>query len=113
MKSKKAAGLREVLLKCSKLELIELIIKAEGLTYATFPWMKLISEIRLNKIEALIDANLAELNRLNEKLRAVPEERRIISDDETRNILTAIHNNNTEYFKLQKKHDKIFKEIYG
>lgn len=105
--------LRDVLQKCSKAELIEVIIKAEGLTYTTFPWLKLVSEIRMNSIEALIDANLAELNKLNEKLKAVPEERRVISDDEARNVMIAIHDNNKEYFKLHKRHDKVFKEIYG
>ena len=105
--------LRDALQKCSKAELIEVIIRAEGLVYTSFPWLKLVSEIRLNSIEALIDANLAELNKLNEKLKAVPEERRVISDDEARNVMIAIHDNNKEYFKLQKRHDKVFKEIYG
>ena len=90
-----------------------MIIRAQRLTYATFPWIELISEIKLNSIEALIDANLAELNKLNEKLKAIPEEKRVISNDEARNIMIALHDNNKEYFKLQKRHDKVFKEIYG
>lgn len=111
--SKQIPTLYEVLQKCSKSELIDVILRAQRLTYATFPWIELISEIKLNSIEALIDANLAELNKLNEKLKAIPEEKRVISNDEARNIMIALHDNNKEYFKLQKRHDKVFKEIYG
>lgn len=111
--SKQTPTLHEVMQKCSKSELIDVILRAQRLTYITFPWINLISEIKLNSIEASIDANLAELNKLNEKIRAIPEERRVISDDEYRNIMIAICDNNKEYSKLQKRHDKLFKEIYG
>ena len=110
--SKKAAELRDVLLKCSKAELIEVIIRAEGLTYTTFLWTRLVSEVRLDSIDKMIEENLSESKSLNEKLESIPAERRVISDNEVRNVMTALHKNNSRYFKLQLKYEKIFHELY-
>ena len=46
--SKQTPTLHEVLQKCSKSELIDVILRAQRLTYSTFPWIELISESRLN-----------------------------------------------------------------
>lgn len=110
--NRKAAELRDVLLKCSKAELIEVIIRAEGFTYTTFPWTSFVSEVRADSIDKIIEENISEANSLNEKLKSIPAERRVISDNETRNVMIAIHNNNSRYFKLQRKQEKIFHELY-
>lgn len=110
--NRKAAELRDVLLKCSKAELIEVIIRAEGFTYTTFPWTSFVSEVRADSIDKMIEENISEANSLNEKLKSIPAERRVISDNETRNVMIAIHNNNSRYFKLQRKKEKIFHELY-
>lgn len=111
--SKQTPTLHEVLQKCSKSELIDVILRAQRLTYSTFPWIELISESRLNVTEKMVDENLSELKKLNEKLKSIPVEQRIISNDEARNTMIALRDNNTRYFKLQRKYDEIFHELYG
>lgn len=50
----KEKNLREALEKCSKAELIEIIVKAADLRYTAFSWLDLVSEIKLNKIGELL-----------------------------------------------------------
>lgn len=56
----KEKNLREVLENCSKAEQVEVVMKTSGMTFTSFSWLTMISEIRLDEVEAKIEANLAE-----------------------------------------------------
>lgn len=111
--SKQTPTLHEVLQKCSKSELIDVILRAQRLTYSTFPWIELISESRLNATEKMINENISEHKKLNKKLASIPSERRTMYDDDVRDIMIALRDNNIRYLELQRKYDEIFHELYG
>ena len=46
-------------------------------------------------------------------MNAIPKERRVIWDSETREILNEFQRSNEKYVKLNKRHDKILEETYG
>lgn len=106
-------NLREVLEKCSKAELVEVVMKASGMTLAPFSWLTMISEIRLDEVKAKIEANLAESEELTRKLDNIPENQRNFTDSETRQIYIALKKNHDEWKMLNKKYDKFSKELYG
>ncbi len=106
-------NLREVLEKCSKAELVEVVVKASGMTFTSFSWLTMISEIRLDEVEAKIEANLAESEELTRKLKNIPENRRNFTDSETRQVYIALKKNHDEWKMLDKKYNKISKELYG
>lgn len=109
----KEKNLREVLEKCSKAELIKVVLKASGMTFTSFSWSAMIAEIRLDEVDAKIEVNLAKGEELNRKLKNIPENRRNFTDDETLQIFIALKKNHEEWKQLNRKHDKLFKELYG
>lgn len=109
----KEKNLREVLEKCSKAELIKIIIKASKLTYATFPWIGIITGARLNGVEAKIDANLAESKELTHKFSEMAEAPQKYTNREVVETRIAIAKNHEDWERLNKKYDKISKELYG
>lgn len=96
----------------TKAELIEVILRASEFVPPTFSWKQIVAEIRTDAIEKKIDANLEKLEVLKKKFEAIPEEKRIIGNDEARNLITAINNNLTECNKLYNQQNKIEKELY-
>ncbi len=104
--------LTELLESCSKAELIEVILRASELASSTFPWKQIVAIIKTKMIKRKTDEKLDELEVLLEKLRSVPEERRIIENDEARNLMIAINNNLTECNELYNQQNKIEKELY-
>ena len=109
----KEKNLREVLEKCSKAELIEIIIKAKGLTFATSSWAEIIDEARLDEIESRIDANLAEGKELTHKFSKMVEKPHNYTHDEIMEIRVAIEKNHKEWKRLSISQDKLLKELYG
>lgn len=109
----KEKSLREALEKCSKAELMQIIIKASEFTYAAFPWIKMISEIKLGEIEAKIDANLAESKKLTNKLNETIENQHDCSDEEVLKLRIALVKNHKEWERLNMNYNKISKELYG
>jgi hypothetical protein len=108
----KEKNLREALEKCSKAELIQIIMRASNWTYAAFPWMEIIGEIRLNEIESGIDANIAEGKELARKFSEMAKNPNNYSENEILEIRIALAKNQKEWERLNMKHDKIFKELY-
>ncbi len=108
----KEKNLCEVLKKCSKAELIEIIIKAKGLAFAT-SWMEIINEARLDEIESRIDANLAEGKELTHKFSEMAKNSHNYTYDEIMEIRVAIAKNHEEWKRLDRKYVKISKELYG
>ena len=104
--------LTELLESCTKAEFIEVILRASEFVPPTFPWKQIVAEIRTDAIKKKIDANLEKLEVLKKKFEAIPEERRIIKNDEARNLMTAIKNNLTECNELYNQQNKIEKELY-
>ncbi len=104
--------LTELLESCTKAELIEVILKASELVPPTFPWKQIAAIIKTEIIKSKTDEKLDELEILLEKIQSIPEERRIIENDEARNLITAINNNLTECNKLYNQQNKIEKELY-
>lgn len=96
---------------CSKSELIEVIMEMKrhsiGIT-----WETVIANARLKTIEDKMDEVLQCQEKLHEKMNAIPKERRVIWDSETREILNGFQKSNERYVKLSKLHDKIFEETY-
>lgn len=109
----KEKNLREVLEKCSKTGLIQIIIKASKLTYPTFPWTEMIGEIRLDEIEAKIDVNLSEGRELTRKFCEMAENQHNYSNNEVLEIRIALAKNHKEWKQLSIRQDKILKELYG
>ncbi len=106
-------NLREILEKCSKAELVEVVMKASGMIFTSFSWLTMIAEIRLDEVEAKIEANLAESKELTRKLENIPENRRNFTDSETRQVYIALKKNHDEWKRLNKKYNKFSKELYG
>lgn len=109
----KEKNLREILEKCTKEELIKTITRASKLTYATFPWMEIISEIRLNEVEAKINANLAKGKELSRKFSEMAANQHNYTNDEVLEIRIAIAKNHEEWKRLDGNYDKFFKELHG
>ncbi len=104
--------LTELLESCTKAELIEVILKASEFASTTFPWRQIVAIIKTEMIKSKTDEKLDELEILLEKLQSIPEERRIIENDEARNLIIAINNNLTECNKLYNQQNRIEKELY-
>jgi|GEM_PF-6036393 hypothetical protein len=109
----KEKNLREALEKCSKAELIKIIIRASNWTYAAFPWMEMIGEIRLNEIESRIDSNISEGKELTRKFGEMTKNPSCYSEDEILKVRITLAKNQKEWERLNMKHDKISKELYG
>ena len=84
----------------TKTELIEVILRASEFVPPTFSWKQIVAIIKTEMIEKKTDEKLDELEILLEKLQSIPEERRIIENDEAHNLMTAIKNNLTECNEL-------------
>lgn len=108
MRSKKAAELHEMLLKSSKAELIEIIMNAFKLTYATFPWIELVGKAKIIIIEQKLEENRVKGEELRKRLNLLSQ-----SDAEFLELMLDIRKNNDEYMKLLNKSIKLEKEIYG
>lgn len=109
----KEKNLREVLEKCSKAELIEVAVELSKYQLSTFRSpVEIVMTKRLNIIDKKIDENMAQLKILVEKLKAIPECERNISNDDARKLMIAIDDNTTEYLRLNKRRDKLEKELY-
>lgn len=109
----KENNLRKVLEKCSKEELIKIVMKASGMTRAVFPWLRIISEIRLGEIEAKIDANLSQGRELTCTFNAMVKNPHNYSNDDVMKVRIALAENHKEWEQLDRKYDRISKELYG
>ena len=96
---------------CSKAELIEVIMEMKRHSIGV-TWETVIANARLKTIEDKMDEVLQCQEKLHEKMNAIPKERRVIWDSETREILNEFQKSNERYVKLSKLHDKIFEETY-
>lgn len=96
---------------CSKSELIEVIMEMKSHSIG-ITWETVIANARLRTIEDKLDEILQHQEKLHEKMNAIPKERRVIWDSETREILNGFQKSNERYVKLSKLHDKIFEETY-
>ncbi len=96
----------------TKTELIEVILRASELVPPTFSWKQIVAEIRTDAIKKKIDANLEKLEVLKKKFEAIPEEKRIIGNDEALNLRIEISKKLLEFRRLNEHHDKIEKELY-
>ncbi len=96
---------------CSKAELIEVIMEMKRRSIGV-TWETVIANARLKTIEDKMDEVLQCQEKLHEKMNAIPKERRVIWDSETREILNGFQKSNERYVKLSKLHDKIFEETY-
>lgn len=98
---------------CSKAELIEVIMEMKRHSIGIgVTWETVIANARLKTIEDKMDEVLQCQEKLHEKMNAIPKERRVIWDSETREILNGFQKSNEKYVKLSKRHDKIFEETY-
>lgn len=98
---------------CSKSELIEVIMEMKRHSIGIgVTWETVIANARLRTIEDKMDEVLQHQEKLHEKMNAIPKERRVIWDSETREILNGFQKSNERYVKLSKLHDKIFEETY-
>ena len=96
---------------CSKDELIKIIMDIKPRTIGII-WESVIANARLRTLEDKMDEILQHQEKLHEKMNAIPKERRVIWDSETREILNGFQKSNERYVKLSKLHDKIFDETY-
>lgn len=96
---------------CSKAELIEVIMEMKRHSIGV-TWETVIANARLRTIEDKMDEVLQHQEKLHEKMNAIPKERRVIWDSETREILIGFQKSNERYVKLSKLYDKIFEETY-
>lgn len=96
---------------CSKSELIEVIMDIKHRTIGII-WESVIANARLRTLEDKMNEILQHQEKLHEKMNAIPKERRVIWDSETREILNGFQKSNERYVKLSKLHDKIFDETY-
>lgn len=98
---------------CSKSEMIEVIMEMKRHSIGIgVTWETVIANARLRTIEDKMDEVLQHQEKLHEKMNAIPKERRVIWDSETREILNEFQKLNEKYAKLCKLHDKIFEETY-
>lgn len=109
----KEKNLREALEKCSKAELIQIIMRASKLTYAAFPWMEVIGEIRLSEIESRINDNVDKSKELTCKFNEMAKNPICYSKDEILKVRIALAENHKKWEQLNNKYDRIFKELYG
>lgn len=105
------AKLTKLLKTCSKSELTEIILKASERN-VFFSWDSIISEIKLSEIDKKIDANLEEFTALIARIESLPKEKRVIGNDEARNLQIEINNNLLKYRRLNDRRDKIEKKLY-
>lgn len=96
---------------CSKDELIKIIMDIKHRTIGII-WESVIANARLRTLEDKMDEILQHQEKLHGKMNAIPKERRVIWDSETREILNGFQKSNERYVKLSKLHDKIFEETY-
>ncbi len=113
MESKKAARLHEMLLKSSKEELIELIMEAAHLTFATFPWFELVGKAKLIVTDQKIETVRAKGEALRQELLKIPKSECTASNQEALKLMCDIKRNNGEYMRLMQKSIALEKEIYG
>ena len=113
MESKKAARLREMLLKSSKEELIELIMGATALTFATFPWFELVLKAKLKITERKAETASIKAEAYREKLLAIPESECTSENPEAVKLMCDINRYNAEYMRHLQKSIALEKEIYG
>ena len=104
----KEKNLREVLEKCSKEELIKTILRVAGQICGISTW-----KIRLDEIEAKIDTNLAKGEELTHKFSEMAKKPHNYTYDEIMEIRVAIAKNHEEWKQLDRKYNKISKELYG
>lgn len=102
----------KLLQECSKDELIKIIMDIKHRTIGII-WESVIANARLRTLEDKMDEILQHQEKLHEKMNAIPKERRVIWDSETREILNEFQRSNEKYAKLIKRHDKISEETYG
>lgn len=108
----KEKNLREFLEKCSKAELIKVVLKASDMTFTSFPWLTMIAEIRLDEVEAKIETNLAEGRELTRKFSEMAENQHNYSNNEVLEIRIALTKNHEKWKQLISRQDKILKELY-
>lgn len=101
----------KLLQECSKDELIKIIMDIKHWTIGII-WESVIANARLRTLEDKMNEILQHQEKLHEKMNAIPKERRVIWDSETREILHGFQKSNERYVKLSKLHDKIFEETY-
>ena len=101
----------KLLQECSKDELIKIIMDIKHRTIGII-WESVIANARLRTLEDKMNEILQHQEKLHEKMSAIPKERRVIWDSETREILHGFQKSNERYVKLSKLHDKIFEETY-
>lgn len=101
----------KLLQECSKDELIKIIMDIKHRTIGII-WESVIANARLRTLEDKMNEILQRQEKLHEKMNAIPKERRVIWDSETREILNGFQKSNERYVKLSKLHDKIFEETY-
>lgn len=101
----------KLLQECSKDELIKIIMDIKHRTIGII-WESVIANARLRTLEDKMDEIPQRQEKLHEKMNAIPKERRVIWDSETREILNEFQKSNDKYVKLSKLHDKIFDETY-
>ena len=104
----KEKNLREVLEKCSKEELIKTILRVAGQICGISTW-----KIRLDEIEAKIDTNLVKGEELTHKFSEMAKKPHNYTYDEIMEIRVAIAKNHEEWKQLDRKYNKISKELYG
>lgn len=102
----------KLLQECSKDELIKIIMDIKHRTIGII-WESVIANARLRTLEDKMNEILQHQEKLHEKMNAIPKERRVIWDSETREILNEFQRSNEKYAKLIKRHDKISEETYG
>ena len=101
----------KLLQECSKDELIKIIMDIKHRTIGII-WESVIANVRLRTLEDKMNEILQHQEKLHEKMNAIPKERRVIWDSETREILHGFQKSNERYVKLSKLHDKIFEKTY-
>lgn len=113
MESKMAAKLHEMLLKSSKEELIEIIMSAGRLTFATFPWLELVWKAKLKTAEGKAETARNNAEAYRKKLLAIPKAECSSSNPEAIKLMCDINRCNAEYMRYLRKCIALEKEIYG
>ncbi|MBQ8297094.1 MAG: hypothetical protein IJX77_04855 [Ruminococcus sp.] len=111
--NKRAAELREKLQKCSKSELIEVVMRAFELTYPTFSWLELVGKAKITVTDQKLEETKAEGERLRKQLNDLPESKRNLSNPQALEIYAAIRKCDAKYMKLLNQCIKLEKETYG
>lgn len=113
MINRSAAKVHELLQKCSKEVLIDLIIRAMNLTYATFPWQELIGNAKIAVIDRKIEEAKAKSDELRKQLDTLPENEKVLTNHNALQLMIDLKKSNDEYMKLLNRYIAIEKEIYG